>query len=856
MSLRSRSSDARANGHLTRRGGRRTVRGASGVPTARSRALRWGLAVGTASLVIFLIALYLPTDLPSRIRAASAPSSFIYDRGGALLYELYDPEGGAQRTVSLEQVPEALIQAVIATEDAGFYHNAGLSPRAILRALGLNLQAGRIVSGGSTITQQVARQLLLGSGRYDQTLVRKLREAWLALRLNAVLSKDEILALYLNHTYFGNLFYGVDAASRGYYGKPVRDLSLAESALLAGIPQSPVAYNPLNHLESARERQRTVLDLMVRAAYIDEQTAARAHAEPLTFAGSPYSLRSPHFSVMVRDELSRLVGEGAVAHGGLSVRTTLDWGLQERAEQIVALHLAELNVPADDAPSRRVGNAAAVVLDSTGAVRALVGSADYWDTDTAGAVNGATALRQPGSALKPLTYAAAFERGYSPATSIADVSTVFRTAEGTAYVPVNYDGREHGLVSLREALANSYNIAAVRLLDAIGVQALPEMAQRLGIDTLNDPNRQGLALTLGGAEVRLLDLTAAYASFAAEGRLVPARLIEQVTDGEGNVLYQYSPAPTVQAIDPRIAYLVTDVLSDGEARVPAFGRAGALDLPYPAAVKTGTSNQWRDNWTIGYTPSWTVGVWVGNADGSSMQGATGLTGAAPIWNSLMRTAHRQPPPTFVVPEGLVEVEVCPLSGQLPGPACTQRRLEWFLKESAPVEQCDLHTLVAQDALTGARAEQDTPPERVIVRSAVIWPPEMLQWAIDSGLDSETGLASGDARAGTPSTDAPIRLGSPADGDVFRISTALPAESQRLRITAVCGICQGGGRLSLELDGKDWHEWTGPPYTVYWGLTEGDHVLTLAYSDGAGMQRRSAPVRIKVVRAKSSGGVDQ
>ncbi|MFO7696307.1 MAG: transglycosylase domain-containing protein, partial [Anaerolineae bacterium] len=579
-------------------------------PLTVTLALLLAFAVGVGALIL------VPVDLASRMRRPSAPSTIIYDRTGVALYEILDPDGGSSRTVSLDEIPESLRQAVIATEDAGFYTNPGISPLGLLRAAGLNLRAGEIVSGASTITQQVVRQLLLGDMRYDRSVLRKVREIWLAIRLTATMSKDEILSLYLNETYFGNLSYGVEAAARGYFGKPVRELNLAESALLAGIPQSPVAYNPLTHPEAARERQHTVLDLMVKSGSIDRLTADRAARESLAYAGEPYSLRAPHYSVMVRDELAALVGEEAIARGGLQVRTTLDWGLQQRAEQVVRRHLTELNAVTGEAPRRRVNNAAAVALEAQGAVRVLVGSPDYWDATIAGAVNGATALRQPGSALKPFTYAAAFERGLSPASTVADVPTVFRTFEGSPYEPVNYDRRTHGLVSLREALAGSYNIAAVRVLDTIGIQALPDMVRRVGIDSLNAPERQGLALTLGGAEIRLLDLTAAYAALAAGGQLVTPYLVESVTDADGRVLYTHNPEPVVQAMDRRVAFLVTDILADPEARATVFGRNSALDLPFPAAVKTGTTTMWRDNWTVGYTRDWTIGVWVGNADGS------------------------------------------------------------------------------------------------------------------------------------------------------------------------------------------------------------------------------------------------
>ncbi|MBN1399319.1 MAG: transglycosylase domain-containing protein, partial [Anaerolineae bacterium] len=450
-------------------------------------------------------ALLCPLPSPQAIRArALAPSSFILDRNGRVLYEIIDPDAGPHRPLNLEQVPAALREAVIATEDASFYRNPGVDLRAIARALWLNLRSGQIVSGGSTITQQVARNLLLEpERRAERSWGRKLHEALLAYHVTRVLSKDEILALYLNETYFGHMAYGVEAAARAYFDKPAAQLDLAECALLAGLPQAPSTYDPFADLEAAQARQRTVLGLMVRAGFIDLAQAEQAGAEPLQLRGSRLSIQAPHACLLVRDQASQILGEDQVRRGGLRIYTTLDLDLQRQAEAHVARHLQALNQPQGGLPGHNVRNAAAVALDPhSGAVRTLVGSPDYFDARIDGALNAAYALRQPGSALKPLTYAAAFERGYGPATIMLDVRSAFTTREGTPYVPQNYDRIYHGPVSLREALACSYNVVAVKLLDRIGIDALPDMAHRVGIESLSDQERQGLALTLGSAEVR------------------------------------------------------------------------------------------------------------------------------------------------------------------------------------------------------------------------------------------------------------------------------------------------------------------------------------------------------------------
>jgi penicillin-binding protein 1C len=790
--------------------------------------------------------------------ARPAPSSVIVDRHGERLYELMDPHSGAQRAIPLEEMPLHLRQAVIATEDASFYRNPGFSPPAILRALWLNLRQGEIVSGASTITQQVARQMLLPEERYEQSLGRKVREAWLAFRLTRTLAKDEILALYLNESYFGNLAYGVEAAARAYFAKPAAELNLAESAMLAGLLQAPAAYNPLTHPEAARERQATVLALMARAGYITAEAASLAAREPLRYGSAHLGIRAPHFVMLVREELERILDEEALSQGGLTIRTTLDWGLQQEAELQVRRHLAKLNQPTSENPGHRVRNAAVVALSPDGAVQVMVGSPAYFDASIDGAVNAALALRQPGSALKPFTYAAAFERGLSPATVISDVRTSFQTAEGESYVPINYDHIFRGPVSLREALGSSYNVVAVRVLDRIGPQALADMARRVGIDSLSHPERQGLALTLGGGEVRLLQLTGAYAALAQGGQLVQPYLISEVRDAQDRLLYAHTPPEPQQALDPRIAYLVTDILADPQARIPSFGYGSVLELPFPAAAKTGTTNNWRDNWTLGYTTAWTVGVWVGNADGAPMERATGITGAGPIWNTLMRRLHRTAPAPFVRPEGLVEVEVCAGSGKLPGPACHHRRQELFLPENVPTETCDMHRLVELDALTGAPATDETPAERRILRAVTYWPADALAWAVDQGLplppemarDADGGLGADNGSQGDG--DAPY-LVSPDPRAVYRLSRELPPEHQQLEVAAVCAACAPGDELRLWLDGEVIQVWTAPPYRMLWPLQEGEHVFSATRHIGQEKPTESASVEITVLAETFSRG---
>jgi membrane peptidoglycan carboxypeptidase len=417
--------------------------------------------------------------------------------------------------------------------------------------------------------------------------------------------------------------------------------------------------------EAAKARQRVVLDLMVQAGYVDAAAADRAYREDLAYAGEPFAIEAPHFCMLVRQQLAEAVGEETLRAGGLRIYTTLDLNLQRAAEGQVRRHLATLAESEPGEPAHNVHNAAVVALDPrSGAVRVLVGSPDYFDAAIDGAVNAAVAPRQSGSAIKPLTYAAAFERGYSPASMVVDVSTTFTTREGRPYTPVNYDYREHGPVLLRQALGSSYNIVAVKLLDRIGIAALVDLAGRLGLPELGREDCQGLAMTLGSCEVPLTRLTAAYAALANGGDRVTPQYIERVETADGEVLWSATPTRT-PVLDSRVAYLITDILADDDARAPTFGRNSVLRLPFAAAVKTGTTTDWRDNWTVGYTSEIVVGVWVGNADNAPMEQVSGVTGAAPIWRGVMLAAQQTPPAAGARPDGLREVEVCAESGCCP-----------------------------------------------------------------------------------------------------------------------------------------------------------------------------------------------
>lgn len=782
------------------------------------------LALGVAGIAGWLLFGDLPSveALPQRL---VRPTTQILDRNGRLLYEVIDPNAGKQLSLSLETIPQACINATIATEDKRFYSHPGFDPIAIGRALYQNFRAdGAIMSGGSTITQQVARNTLLDvNERFTQSVQRKLREAWLAVQIESVYSKDEILALYLNQTYYGNFAFGLEAAANIFFAKPAAQLSQGECALLAGIVQYPTGYNPLVAPEVAKARQLTVLRLMRDTGMIDQAQQVAIAAEPLRYKTTLFAIEAPHFVMYVQDLLNQRVGVDALRTGGLTVRTSLDLDLQRKLEESVNYHLDMLNcrIPgkcnALTDPNRKVQNAAAIVLDQkTGDILAMVGSPNYFDASIQGNVNAALALRQPGSAIKPLTYAAALDPTWAanagvtvetPATILADLPTTFYVADSTGanvpYAPVNYDRKSHGPVSVRTALANSYNIPAVLTLDRIGVPTLQQIAAQTGISSFG--GNFGLALTLGGGEVRLLELTAAYGMLDDGKRLDPRAILAingtpaaQGGGALGGAALGAAPSAQ-QVISPQSAWLITDILDDDTARIPAFGNTSPLSLPFEAAAKTGTTTDWRDNWTLGYTTERVVGVWVGNADNSPMIDVSGVDGAGPIWHDAMRAAHTNAPPPFERPSGIVDVNICAPSGMLASEACPRTRVEHFIQGTEPTETDDEFVTLAVSRSTGEVIQGYAPKAKESVNAALpdgatwrtFWdlPVQYRDWAIAEGVALlPPSVASASASASAHATNAPLVLTAPSSNGAYRIAPGVPADTQQI---AVRGHAPGG-----------------------------------------------------------------
>ena len=781
------------------------------------------------------------TELNNRLHI---PSIRIEDRYGRLLYESLSEGEGRHAVLPLDQIPLALQQATIATEDRNFYQHPGVDVTGILRAFWINLRGGDSLAGGSTITQQVARNLLLTpEERYERTLRRKLREAWLAWQLSRRYTKDEILALYLNQMNYGGMLYGVEAAAQTYFGKPAARLDLAEAALLAGIPQSPGLYNPLLDPDAAKARQEIVLNLMVVAGYISLEERELAAGEALFYAAASYPMEAPHFVLWVRGQLDGLLTPEDFTRS-LIVRTTLDLDWQQHAERAVAQQLERLQSGGDTVLGHNVNNAALVSLDPhTGEILAMLGSPDYFDAANAGAVNMALSPRQPGSALKPLIYAAAFDpnasaQPFTPATMLMDVRTAFITREGEAYTPSNYDLKERGPVLVREALASSLNIPAVAALDYIGLESLFAFSADLGITTFNDPDDYDLSIALGGGAVRLLELTGAYGAFANGGWRVEPYGIQEIYTLDGEVLYTADTVARTRVLDERVAWLISDILSDNEARTPGFGPSSALKLDRPAAVKTGTTSNFHDNWTVGYTPELVTGVWVGNTSHEPMFDVTGLSGAAPIWHNFMRSVlSGEPESEFARPAGLEQVEVCALSGLLPSEACPYRRVEWFISGTLPHEQDHFYRRVWLDADTGLLADESTPAARRIPQMVLDLPSEAQPWARAEGI-----LLLSDIMPAT-TLGAVLRLLSPAPNATYRISTQMPANAQRLHIEAVGE--SGLQEVTLWLDGEKLAARTAPPYEAWWALQPGEHQAWVEGLTADGETVRSEVVNFRV-----------
>jgi len=639
---------------------------------------------------ILITLFFLLKDVPGPAKLVKTPapvSTQILDRNGKLLYEVYSEY--RRSPVTLADIPDYVEKATIAIEDKNFYRHHGLDTVGILRAA-FNTLRGKRLEGGSTITQQLVKNSLLSDP--SRTITRKIKEAILAIATEFYYSKDEILELYLNHAPYGGTVYGIEIAAQTYFGKSAKDLTLAESALLAGLPQSPTRYSPFGAKpELAINRQSEVLRRMQEDGYITKEEAELAKNEKLVFSKKNITINAPHFSLMVRDNLVQKYGEDKVNLGGLRVTTTLDLDLQNYVQASLSAEMKKI-------AKMKISNGAALVTNpKTGEIISLVGSKDYYDDAIDGQVNIVTSLRQPGSSIKPVNYATGILNGWPTSTTFLDVPTCFNVSGQKQYCPKNYDGTFRGPVSIRQSLASSLNIPAVKMLALNGLDSFIATASAMGITSWTDPSRYGLSLTLGGGEVTMYDMARAFSTFANQGVSVPLISVIKVETYDGQTLEelqpekianlvsvmplnwkdfwqsQQNPSTVTIASDPKVAlpievtFIISDILADNGARSATFGPSSKLVVPgHTVSVKTGTTNDLKDNWTIGYTPDYLVVTWVGNNDNSSMSYVTsGVTGASPIWNIIMRKVlQNTKDKPLSKPEGVINYQVCNLTGFL------------------------------------------------------------------------------------------------------------------------------------------------------------------------------------------------
>jgi len=681
----------------------------------------------------FSIAAGLPSVDDLRQYASQFETTKIYDRSGNLIYEILDPNAGRRTFTPIDEISPEVIAATIATEDKDFYNNPGFDPWGIIRAFWQNYTSGEVVSGASTITQQLARTLLLSpEERMEISTRRKAREIVLAAEITRKYSKDEILELYLNEVYYGNLAYGIEAAAETYFNTTADQLDIAQASFLAGLPQAPAVYDIFTNREASLNRHLDVLNLMYTLSEergcievnslrvpvcvaIEEAVAAAQEIENFQFEKRQVDMPFPHWVNFIRTELEKQYDPQTIYRSGFRVYTTLDPELQRYAQNAVKKQVDQL------VDNNATDGAVVAIRPNTGEILAMVGSADFFNEAISGQVNMAVSPRQPGSSIKPLTYTAAFEKGWTPATLIWDVRSEFPPSGNPddprdPYVPVNYDERFHGPVLARTALGSSYNVPAVKTLDFVGIyddpqtpekEGLISFTERMGITTLTRDD-YGLSLTLGGGDVSLLELTGAYAVFANEGVRVPPYAIRRIEDHFGELVYEYEDDQANRVIRQDHAYLISDILSDNSARTPAFGSNSILNMPFRAAVKTGTTNDFRDNWTLGYTPDLAIGVWIGNADYTPMRNISGVTGAAPLWADVMQWAVENmldgQPSNFRRPASIEEETICSISGTEPSDRCPREKSEIFAEGQPPLpEEEDLWQEIEIDTWTNLKA---------------------------------------------------------------------------------------------------------------------------------------------------------
>ncbi len=834
--------------------------------SAADKKLRWfrlfrlmaflGLAGVIAGVVLFFVLFaWFSRDLPKpgQVVRRDGYSTRIYDRNGQLLYDLFESERHVPFTI--DQVPDTLKQATVAVEDKDFYKHQGFDFMTIVR-IPYNLVFRQRVVGGSTLTQQLVKQVLLTN---ERSFTRKFKELVLSLQIERTFTKDQILEMYLNESPYGGAARGAATAAEMYFGKPISQLTLTESALLAGLPQRPTAYSPYSGKTDEegtplwKVRSLGVLRRMKEDGYITQLAYEQSVAEldTITFQRSATEIKAPHFVFYVRDQLVEMYGEDLTEQGGLKVTTTLDLNLQNEAQKIVSEEI-------DKVKDFNITNGSAMVMNpQTGEILSMIGSKDYFSEEIDGQFNVAVdGLRQPGSSIKPVTYLAMLQRGFTPASVIMDVDTLFIPNESVPadqrYQPQNYDGKFRGPVNLRTSLASSLNIPAVKSLATVGVEPFMQLAYDMGFVTLeptkDNLKRFGLALTLGGGEVHLIDTVTSYSAFANGGYKVEPVSILKVEDRNNKTLYEYRPVKGKQVIKPEEAFLINSILSDNVARTPAFGASSLLNTGKPIAVKTGTTNDLKDNWTIGWSQNIMVGTWVGNNNNSAMKRvASGVTGASPIWRKIIDFALKNgyEAPDWTVPEGVEKVKVDAISGY-PEHDGYPAREEYVIKGTLPTLPDPVHTKLklcrgenklANDARIGT-GDYDEKEFFVFKETDPVSQDGVNRWqqAIDAWLGGQT-----DERYKPPSEycggegDVLVRLNKPGNEQKY--------DSEDIEIEVEAASGDGIEKIEIWVNGSVKETVNNRTYSGKIKLPAGQYEIYAKARSRGGKEQESSHVRI-------------
>lgn len=804
--------------------------------------------MGVGLVVFVILFVYFSKDLPSptKVVRREGYSSKVYDRNGKVLYDIYDD--AKREPVSFGEIPDYLKQATVAVEDKDFYKHKGFDPLTPLRII-KNIFYFKKITGGSTLTQQLARNVLLTT---ERTVTRKIKEIILSIQIDAKYSKDEILGMYLNEAPYGGASWGVAPASEQYFGKSVSQLDLAECAILAGLPQLPSVYSPYSNTPDAYiDRTEHVLDRMVEDGYISQSLADETmkEVENYEFQDQKATMQAPHFVFWIKELLAEKYGEDVIEGGGLKITTTLDLDLQNKAEEIVSEEI-------DKDEEKGISNGAALVLDSiTGQVLAMVGSRDYWSDKTDGNFNVVTqALRQPGSSIKPITYLTAIKKGWTASTMVMDTPVTFPGVGGQKdYSPKNYNGKFNGPMSLRNALGNSINTVAVKTLAFVGVKDMLQQAYDMGLSTLEPTtenlSRFGLAVTLGGAEVKMIDLASAYTSFANKGYKMDPVGILKVEDKDGRVLEEFKQTDGKKVMTEQEAFIISNILSDNSARELTFGTSNYLQISgYQVAAKTGTTNDKKDNWTIGWTPNLLTAVWVGNNDSSPMGNVvSGVSGASPIWNKIMKyELPRLEKKDFAIPDKIVSLEVDKVSGYLAHDGFASRT-DYFIDGTQQAVSDPIHVKlkVCKDK-TGLATPDDVANNNYDEKEYFNFKEDDLvstdgvnRW--QAGIDEWTSQQPDQDKYKVPTdycrSDGMVNVGiaSPAHestvGNTFDVKVTT---NSLVKITEV----------KLWVDGVEKKTWTERPFEMSLTLDNGPHTIRVKATDREGnSQERESKIGV-------------